>query len=95
MIDASALAAQIGYQLATDAMILSGAEQEGLQSHADLESMRELSGNGQGIARSVMDSFRDIKLQIYKVHDPLEISVTKVNLFVFLNRFQRRRRIAQ
>ena len=69
MIDANLLAAQIGHQLATDAMILSGSgtEGEGREFNASLDSMRELSGKGQEIARSVMDNFRDIKREIDKV----------------------------
>jgi len=67
MIEASLPEAQIGYQLATDAMTLSGTEEEGQEFHANLESVRDLSGKGQEIARSVMDNFRDIEQQIYKV----------------------------
>jgi len=67
MIEASLPEAQIGYQLATDAMALSGTEDEGQEFHASLESVRDLSGKGQEIARSVMDNFRDIEQQIYKV----------------------------
>jgi hypothetical protein len=78
-IETSLLEAQIGYQLATDA-ILFGTEEEGLQSHANLESMRELSGKGQEISRSVMDNFRDIKQQIYKVRIRIKISVMIAHL---------------
>lgn len=81
MINASALAAQIGYQLATDIMILSVTE-EGLQSHANLENMRELSGNGQGIATFVMNGFRDIKQQIYKVRTRNKIFVIIPSSFI-------------
>jgi len=76
MIEESVIAARIGYQLATDAMILCGAEEEGQQSNASLESMQELSKNGQGIARSVMDGFRDIEQQVYKVRIRLKVSAT-------------------
>jgi hypothetical protein len=89
------LAAQMGYQLTTDAMILCDPEEEDWESNVSLESMRELSVKGQETARSVMDNFRDIKQQIYKVHDRLQISVTVADLFVFFNRLQRRRRITQ
>ena len=61
------LAAQIGYQLSTDAMILCDLEAEGWESSVSLESMRELSVKGQEATRSVVDGFRDIKQQIYKV----------------------------
>ena len=71
LIDSSMLAAQMGYQLATDAMILCDPEEEGWESNVSLESMRELSVKGQETAKSVIDSFRDIKQQIYKVHDRL------------------------
>jgi len=76
MIEASVVAAHIGYQLATDAMILCGIEEEGRQSHASRESMQELSKNGQGITRSVMDGFRDIEQQIYDVRSRIKISDT-------------------
>ena len=67
MVEASLPGAQIGYQLATDAMTLSGTEDEGQEYHASLESVRDLSGKGQEIAKSIMDNFRDVEQQIYKV----------------------------
>jgi hypothetical protein len=73
MIEASLPEAQIGYQLATDAMTLSGTEDEGQEFHASLESVRDLSGKGQEIARSVMDNFRDIEQQIHKVRTRVKI----------------------
>jgi len=76
MIEESVIAARMGYQLATDAMILCGIEEEGRQSHASLESMQELSKNGQGITRSVMDGFRDVGQQISKVRIRFKISDT-------------------
>ena len=57
-------------------MILCGTEEEGRQSYASLESMQELSKNGQEVARSVMDGFRDIEQQIYKVRIRFKILVT-------------------
>lgn len=71
LIDSSMLAAQMGYQLATDAMILCDPEEEGWESSVSLESMRELSVKGQETARSVTDGFRDVKQQIYKVRNRL------------------------
>jgi len=76
MIEASVLAANIGYQLATDAVILCNGEEEGRQSHASLESMQELSRNGQRMARFAVDGFRDIEQQIYKVRIRFKISAT-------------------
>ncbi|KIM36254.1 hypothetical protein M413DRAFT_427686, partial [Hebeloma cylindrosporum] len=67
LIDSNMLAAQMGYQLATDAMILLDPEEEGWESDVSLESMRELSVKGQETAQSVADGFRDVKQQIYKI----------------------------
>jgi len=77
------LAAQIGYQLSTDVMILCDLEEEGWESNVSLETMRELSVKGQEATRSVVDGFRDIKQQIYKVHDRLQRSVMMADLFGF------------
>ena len=67
LIDSSMLAAQIGYQLTTDAMILCDPEEKDWESDVSLGSMRELSGKGQEISKSVAEGFRDIEQQIYKV----------------------------
>ena len=61
------LAAQIGYQLATDAMILCDLEEEGWESNVSPESMRELSANGKEAARFVVNRFRDIKHTRYMI----------------------------
>ena len=81
-IDASVLVAQMGYQLSTDAMILcSGTEEELREFHTRLESMRDISGNGQEISRFIRDGFRDIKQQIYEVRTQIEILVVIAQLF--------------
>jgi hypothetical protein len=67
LIDSSMLAAQIGYQLTTDAMIFCDPEEKDWESDVSLESLRELSGKGQQTAKSVAEGFRDIEQQIYKV----------------------------
>jgi len=64
------LAAQIGYQLTTDAMILCDPEEKDWESDVTLDSMRELSKKGQETAESVAEGFRDIEQQIYKVFMP-------------------------
>ncbi|KIM36251.1 hypothetical protein M413DRAFT_427683 [Hebeloma cylindrosporum] len=69
MIETSAVAARIGYQLAADVIILSEGEVEDREFHESLEIMRELSRSGQAITRSVAEGFRDIKQQIYKIAD--------------------------
>jgi hypothetical protein len=73
-IDASVISAQMGYQLATEAMILRcGTDEERREFHACLESIRELAGNGQEISRFIMDDFRDIKQQIHEVRSRIGI----------------------
>jgi predicted nuclease with RNAse H fold len=81
-INASVIAAQMGHQLAAEAKILCcDTEEERREFPACLESMRELSRNGQEISRFIMDGFRDIKQQIYEVRSRIEILIVTAQLF--------------
>ena len=63
------LAAQRGYQLAADATILCDPEEADADWEAgvSLEGLRGTAGEGWERARGVMEGFRDVRQEVYKV----------------------------
>ncbi|KAH9474526.1 hypothetical protein JR316_0012987 [Psilocybe cubensis] len=88
LIDASMLAAQLGYQLATDAISLCESTLIVVDSELgewdagvsiDIEVLRETCRSGCENAVKVMEGFRDVRQEAYKI-----AAATKDNMFVVL-----------
>ncbi|KAF8965767.1 hypothetical protein BDZ97DRAFT_1810888 [Flammula alnicola] len=79
LIDSSMLVAQLGYQLTTDAMILCDTEDADWEANVTVDGLRDHSAKAQEISQRVMEGFRDIKQEVYKI-----AALTKDNMFVAL-----------
>lgn len=66
-IDSSMLVTQLGYQLASDALIFSDTETKDWEADVTLDTLREIAGRAQEISAGVMEGFREIKQEVYKV----------------------------
>jgi len=67
LIDSSMLNAQLGYHIATDAMIMCDREEADWETDISLDYLRELSARGEKSSREVADGFREISQEVYKV----------------------------
>ncbi|PPQ81372.1 hypothetical protein CVT25_015893 [Psilocybe cyanescens] len=88
LIDASMLAAQLGYRLATDAMLLCESTLIVIDSElgewdagvsVDIDMLRETCRSGCENAGKVADGFRDVRQEAYKI-----AAATKDNMFIVL-----------
>ncbi|KAF8877453.1 hypothetical protein CPB84DRAFT_1794926, partial [Gymnopilus junonius] len=61
------LAAQMGYQLASDAMIMCDPEETEWEADVSVDSLRGISKDGHETANSVMEGFREVKQEVYKI----------------------------
>ncbi|KDR66473.1 hypothetical protein GALMADRAFT_259268 [Galerina marginata CBS 339.88] len=77
LIDSSMLTAQLGYQLATDAMILCDPEETDWDADVSVESLRSISVKGCEMSKAVMEGFRDVNQAVYKI-----AASTKDNMFI-------------
>ena len=66
-IDSSMLVTQLGYQLASDALIFTDTEAKDWEADVTLDTLREIAGRAQEISVGVMEGFREIKQEVYKV----------------------------
>ncbi|KAJ3516180.1 hypothetical protein NLJ89_g1286 [Agrocybe chaxingu] len=67
LIDASIIASQLGYQLATDAMIMCDPDEGDWEADVSLSVLREVSKKGRDKTKEVADGFREIKQEVYKI----------------------------
>ncbi|KAF9484234.1 hypothetical protein BDN70DRAFT_989692 [Pholiota conissans] len=79
LIDSSMLVAQLGYQLATDIAILYDTEAVDWEADITIETLREIAGKAQSTSQSVMEGFREIRQEVYKI-----AASTKDDMFVVL-----------
>ncbi|PPR05505.1 hypothetical protein CVT26_009009 [Gymnopilus dilepis] len=94
LVDASMLAAQRGYQLASDAMILCDPEEADWEADVSVDGLRGTSREGYEKAKSVMEGFRDVRQEVYKIAastkdnntvvlvppDPFHVETMKIHL---------------
>ncbi|CAA7263409.1 unnamed protein product [Cyclocybe aegerita] len=67
LIDASIIASQLGYQLATDSMIMCDPDEGDWEADVSLSVLREVSKKGRNKTKEVADGFREIKQEVYKI----------------------------
>jgi hypothetical protein len=61
------LVAQLGYQLATNAMMLYDTEEADWEADVTIDTLRDIAGKAHTTSQSVMEGFREIKQEVYKV----------------------------
>ncbi|KAF8179845.1 hypothetical protein BJ912DRAFT_981974 [Pholiota molesta] len=79
LIDSSMLVAQLGYQLATNAMMLYDTEEADWEADVTIDTLRDIAGKAHTTSQSVMEGFREIKQEVYKI-----AASTKDDMFIVL-----------
>ncbi|KJA21362.1 hypothetical protein HYPSUDRAFT_187632 [Hypholoma sublateritium FD-334 SS-4] len=78
-IDSSMLVTQLGYQLASDALIFCDTEAKDWEADVTHDTLRDIAGHALEISTGVMEGFREIKQEVYKI-----AASTKDDMFLVL-----------
>lgn len=61
------LVTQLGYQLASDALIFCDTEAKDWEADVTIDTLRDIASRALEISTGVMEGFREIKQEVYKV----------------------------